>query len=388
VDLDESPLPGESPDVYAERLAKEKAMAAAVHSPGVPVVGGDTVVTLDGHLLGKPVDTAHAKHMLRLLSGREHVVVSGWAVVDPDGGVHSGTASAHVLFETLSETQIAEYVQTGEPMDKAGSYGIQGQGGQLVQGYRGDFATIVGLPLDPVLRCLGRLNYVPDTDLFRRYMNILGRVAVAASESGRTAEDIRVIAASKAQLPEHVSALYAYGHRDFGESYVQELRAKTHTVPSDVRWSFIGHLQTNKVRHVLPHVDTIQTVSSLKLARALSSKAAGMNQSVRCLIQVNLAMEDTKSGVSPEGLSDLLRDIRELDNVEVIGLMCLPPRSGLAQARRWFRLLRELRDTVRRDSSDLPELSMGMSGDFDGAIMEGATMVRIGTALFGPRPSR
>ena len=245
VDIDESPKEGEDSTVYAERLAREKACAAALGNIGVPILGGDTIVTLDGALLGKPKDAQDAREMLRILSGREHAVVSGWALVRPNGEVESGTETAWVRFDDLSDEQIAQYVNTGEPMDKAGAYGIQGQGGELVAGYRGDFTTIVGFPMEPVLRSLGRCGLVPDTPLFRRYASVMGRVAVAAAESGRSVDDIRVVAASKAQPDDLTMTLYTYGHRDFGESYVQELVSKSAHLPHDIRWSFIGHLQRN-----------------------------------------------------------------------------------------------------------------------------------------------
>ncbi len=387
VDLDESARAGEVPEVYVERLAREKAVAAQPKTGQSVILGGDTIVTLDGQLLGKPSDEEHAHQMLSQLSGREHAVVSGWAVIGPDGTVESGTETAWVRFESLSNEDITRYVSTGEPMDKAGGYGIQGQGGELVAGYRGDFTTIVGFPMMAVLKSLGRIGVVPNTDLFRRYATVMGRVSVAAEESERSVSAIRVIAASKAQEMDRVREIYSYGHRDFGESYVQELAGKVVAMPEDVHWHFIGHLQRNKVRDVVPCVHSVQTVSSLKLAQKLSAKAVALHRDLECLIQVNLGAEETKSGVAPPALPELLKSVVALPNLRVTGLMCIPPRSGLAQARRWFRQLRSLRDELRSEEHPLPELSMGMSGDFDGAIMEGATSIRVGTALFGPRPN-
>ena len=134
---------------------RAKACAAAQDNAGVPILGGDTIVTLDGALLGKPKDAQEARDMLRILSGREHAVVSGWALVGPNGEVESGTETAWVRFDDLSDEQIIDTSKLG-PMDKAGAYGIQGQGGELVAGYRSDFTTIVGFPMEPVLRSLGR----------------------------------------------------------------------------------------------------------------------------------------------------------------------------------------------------------------------------------------
>ena len=139
---------------------------------------------------------------------------------------------------------------------------------------------------------------------------------------------------------------------------------------------------------MVPVVDDVQTISSLRLAQTLSAKAVEAGCQIECLIQVNLAEEDSKSGVSPEDLSDLVSAVHGLPGIRVQGLMCIPPRSGLSDARRWFRLLRQWRDRVQTDRVPLPELSMGMSGDFDGAIMEGATIIRGGHSSLGPRPNR
>ena len=151
--VDETPLAGESPAAYAERLAREKAVAVAERHPGTSVLGADTVVIVDDEILGKPIDEADARRMLERLSNREHVVLTAVAVAR-DGRVESGIAETSVSMRTISPREIADYVETGEPMDKAGAYAIQGGAAGFVRGISGDFDNVVGLPMRVVRRLL------------------------------------------------------------------------------------------------------------------------------------------------------------------------------------------------------------------------------------------
>ena len=151
--VDETPLAGESPAAYAERLAREKAVAVAQRHPGASVIGADTVVIVDDEILGKPIDEADARRMLERLSNREHVVLTAVAVAR-DGRVESGIAETSVSMRTISPREIADYVETGEPMDKAGAYAIQGGAAGFVRGISGDFDNVVGLPMRVVRRLL------------------------------------------------------------------------------------------------------------------------------------------------------------------------------------------------------------------------------------------
>ncbi|TVP75653.1 MAG: septum formation inhibitor Maf [Gemmatimonadales bacterium] len=152
-DIDETPRPGESPPALVERLAREKSAAVA---PGAdaPVLAGDTVVVVDGRVLGKPADADEAVAMLLALSGRSHRVLSSLALVEPDGAVRSGVEATRVTFRELDAEEIRAYVATGEPMDKAGAYGIQGRGAALVRGLEGDYSGVVGLPVSLLVRLL------------------------------------------------------------------------------------------------------------------------------------------------------------------------------------------------------------------------------------------
>ncbi|HUH11957.1 MAG TPA: Maf family protein [Longimicrobiales bacterium] len=158
-DLDEAIRAGEAAAAHAERLAREKALAVAALRPGALVVGSDTIVVLEGEILGKPRDGAHAADMLVRLAGREHRVMTGVAVAAPDGRVESGVEEVVVRFRPFDRATARAYVSTGEPMDKAGAYGIQGYGATLVESIQGDFFAVMGLPVARLMTLLGRLGW-------------------------------------------------------------------------------------------------------------------------------------------------------------------------------------------------------------------------------------
>jgi pyridoxal phosphate enzyme (YggS family) len=192
---------------------------------------------------------------------------------------------------------------------------------------------------------------------------------------------VTLVAVSKTQPAHAIREAYAAGQRDFGENYAQEWRAKADALAdlTDLRWHFIGGLQTNKVRYLAGRVASVQTVDRLELARELSKRLAGKGARVQVFLEVNVAGEASKEGCDPAALPDLAEAVRALPGLDLVGLMCIPPAEG--DPRPHFRLLRALRDQV-----GLAELSMGMSGDWRVAVEEGATVVRVGTAIFGARP--
>jgi PLP dependent protein len=194
----------------------------------------------------------------------------------------------------------------------------------------------------------------------------------------------RLIAVSKGQSVEHIQELYRAGQRDFGENYVQEILAKHQTLSSrgitDIRWHFLGHLQTNKVKQLVPLNPVIHSLDSVRLAQEISKRATGR---VQVLVEVNVESEPSKTGVLPGGLAELLSGVSGLAGLEVRGLMCIPSREG-GRSGEAFRNLRALRD-AHRERLGPGELSMGMSEDFEVASREGSSWVRVGTALFGPR---
>jgi PLP dependent protein len=225
-------------------------------------------------------------------------------------------------------------------------------------------------------------------DIAANCRTIFERIGSAAARSGRDAGAVKLLAAAKSQSAEKIRAAAAAGVRLIGENYVQEAAVKKTAIASLFEWHLIGHLQRNKAKAALDLFDVIESLDSVELARALDKEAGARGRIVRALIEVNLGGEASKSGVAAERLVPLLEGVATLKHVKVEGLMAVPPFSEDAEkARPYFKRLRGLRDkmTVKAANIDLKELSMGMSQDFEVAIEEGATLVRVGTALFGPR---
>ena len=208
---------------------------------------------------------------------------------------------------------------------------------------------------------------------------VRARMSSAAQRAGRDPETVRLIAATKTKPAALVRAAIDAGATDIGENYVQEASAKRAEVGDGARWHLIGHLQRNKAARAVEVFDCVQTVDSAALGAALSRHAAAQGRTLRVLIEVRLGGEATKNGVEPDELPALVEALR-LPSLLVDGLMTVPPPGDPESARRHFRTLREWRDRL-----GLRELSMGMSDDFEVAIEEGATMVRVGRAIFGAR---
>jgi pyridoxal phosphate enzyme (YggS family) len=221
-------------------------------------------------------------------------------------------------------------------------------------------------------------------DIAANLERVRERVARAAERAGRTPDDVLLIGVSKVVEVERIRAALAAGLGALGENRVQEAKAKVAELGRPVPWHLIGHLQTNKVKDALPLFDLIQSLDRLELAHELERRAAAQGRVVETLLQVNVASEASKGGFAPDAVSEALDTIGTLSHVRVRGLMAIPPEVERAEeSRPWFRRLREM-----ADKHGLRDRSMGMSGDFEVAIEEGATMVRVGTAIFGPRPSR
>jgi PLP dependent protein len=210
------------------------------------------------------------------------------------------------------------------------------------------------------------------------------RVARACERAGRRPDDVLLIAVSKTVEIERIRLAVTAGVRALGENRVQEAKEKVAGLGRPVPWHLIGSLQTNKARDAVELFDWIHSVDREELARELDRRAHQRERRVKILVQVNVGEEPQKGGVHPAELKGLLESLTALPNLEVRGLMCIPPAAETADASRpWFKRLREL-----RDAAGLEHCSMGMSGDFEVAIEEGATMVRVGTAIFGPRAPR
>lgn len=212
-------------------------------------------------------------------------------------------------------------------------------------------------------------------------------IADAARRAGRSADDVELLAVCKTFPAEVVREAVDEGLRLFGENRVQELLAKQPLLPSYLRWHLIGHLQSNKVRKVLPCVDVIQGVDSLELARDINRVAAELGLFPKVYLEVNVAAEASKFGFAPAQLEARLDELFALDRLEIQGLMCIPPPGPKPDdSRRYFVFLREFRDRLGKQAgAPLAKLSMGMSHDYAVAIEEGATLVRVGSAIFGNR---
>jgi pyridoxal phosphate enzyme (YggS family) len=217
---------------------------------------------------------------------------------------------------------------------------------------------------------------------------ILDRIASAASRSGRSAGDVELVAVSKTFPAQSVRDAWDAGQAVFGESRVQEAVAKIPDLPGAIRWHFIGHLQKNKVRRALPLFELFHGIDSFDLAKDMDRIAAEEGAFPRALLEVNVAGEASKFGFQPEVIEREIDALLTLPRVQVEGLMTIAPYADDPEASRpYFRALRELRDRLEKQAGvPLPRLSMGMSGDFEVAIEEGATLVRVGSAIFGSRP--
>ena len=226
-------------------------------------------------------------------------------------------------------------------------------------------------------------------NLAQNLEKIQQRIRAACERAGRDPDSVILLAVTKSQPPEAVAAVAQLGLNLFGENKVQEAKAKIPLCPGKLRWHFIGHLQSNKCREAVELFEMIQSVDSLPLAQEIARRAGQAAKTVPILLEVNVAGEASKFGYAPEKLLANLEAINASPKIEIQGLMAVPPWSADPEkSRPHFRRLREIKARCEQIlGASLPHLSMGMSGDFEVAIEEGATMIRIGTALFGPRPT-
>jgi len=216
------------------------------------------------------------------------------------------------------------------------------------------------------------------------------QIAHAAAKAGRARDEIELVAITKTHPAERVREAIEAGQTLFGENRVQEARVKIPELPSNIHWHFVGHLQKNKIRHALPLFELIHSVDSLALAQEMNRIAEEEGLHPRVFLEVNVAGEGSKFGFSPDKLREEMEELLALPRLSILGLMTIPPLAEQAEAsRKYFVQLRELRDRLQTDFRvDLAQLSMGMTQDFPIAVAEGATLVRVGTAIFGERTRR
>jgi MAF protein len=401
-DIDERARDGESPVELALRLAREKAVAVAERLRGErrQVLGSDTIVVLDDRVLGKPRDREDALRLLRALAGRTHTVVTAVAVVDSQSlAVRERAVESRVTLRSASDEELRRYVATGEPLDKAGGYAIQGEGGWLVSHLEGSRSNVIGLPVEETLALLAETRDPGDDPAAgERLRAVQERIERACRRAGRAVGEVRLVGVCKGQPADRIAPAVRAGVSLLGENYVQELREKRRRLeailePAEaarLRWRLIGGLQRNKARAAVSLVHAVDSLDRASLAAELDRHAAAAGVVLDVCLQVNLSREPQKGGVLEEDVAELLARCASLESLRVVGLMTIPAESPSPEASRpVFARLRELRDTLRESpgGEELHELSMGMSGDFEVAIEEGATLVRVGTALFGPRGS-
>ena len=226
-------------------------------------------------------------------------------------------------------------------------------------------------------------------DIAANCWKVLDRINEAAAKCGRDPSQIQLLAASKTQSVSRIQQAIEAGVRLFGENYVQEAKIKREAVKDPVEWHMIGHLQRNKVKAALELFDLIESLDNAELARELDKEGKKRGKTVRAFVEVNLGGEESKSGIPKEKVVALLQEAGKLSHLRIEGLMVVPPfRENSEEVRPYFRVLRELQTelmALKITNVDLQELSMGMTHDYPVAIEEGATLVRIGTAIFGPR---
>lgn len=228
-----------------------------------------------------------------------------------------------------------------------------------------------------------------ETMLCENLKKVEDNVDAACRKAGRSRDEVTLIAVSKTKPVEMLSTLYNQGIRDFGENKVQEMCDKMEQLPSDICWHMIGHLQTNKVKYIVGHTTLIHSVDSLHLAKEIEKQAEKKDVTVDILVEVNIAEEESKFGIHKEETYELVRQIAALPHVHICGLMTIAPYvENPEDNRMYFRGIRQLSVDIAEqniDNVDMDVLSMGMTGDYMVAIEEGATIVRVGTGIFGER---
>ncbi|MDD6482595.1 MAG: YggS family pyridoxal phosphate-dependent enzyme [Lachnospiraceae bacterium] len=226
-------------------------------------------------------------------------------------------------------------------------------------------------------------------ELIDNLKNVEENIAKACEKAGRNRDEITLIAVSKTKPVEMLQTIYDQNIRDFGENKVQEMCDKIEVLPDDIRWHMIGHLQTNKVKYIVGKTALIHSVDSLHLAKEIEKQAAKKDVTVSILVEVNIAEEESKFGIRKEETMELIRQIAELPHLHIEGLMTIAPFvENPEDNREYFRQIRQLSVDIKAQNIDnvsMDILSMGMTGDYMVAIEEGATMVRVGTGIFGER---
>lgn len=359
-------------------IAKRKALACLDlcpdKNPSNIILASDTMVCLENSAIGKPENEQDAFDTLKKLSGKMHEVKTAIILLDQGAGQSGPEVTSHietsqVFFKNLNDQDIWDYIKTGEPMDKAGSYAIQGLGGKFVEKFVGDYNNVVGLPLSALEKIFAAKNWHFEKSPLSQIKAKLNA-------------DQHLLAVSKLQPLEKIRELALQGQKAFGENYIQEALEKVEALKDlNLEWHLIGPIQKNKVKYLKNNFAYLHAIDSLELAELVSKKAAEIGYVQKVFIQVNLANEATKAGFDESSVLAAWDKLTQLAHIKIVGLMTMPPLQNQALDNQvHFKKLKNLADRLQ-----VKELSMGTSHDYEVALKEGATWIRIGTVLFGER---
>lgn len=230
---------------------------------------------------------------------------------------------------------------------------------------------------------------ITEEELRKNYETVLNNIRIHAEKVGRNCDEIKLVAVTKTQPIEVLNLALNVGIKVFGENYAQELRDKAKVLQNlGIEWHFIGRIQTNKVKYIVPVAKLIHSVYRLEELEEIDKVAKKLDKTQLVLLEVNVSGEETKAGLQPEQVRNFLIEASKYTNVKIVGLMTMAPYIEPEMTRVYFKKLRALRDELKSDFPDIVELSMGMTNDYTVAVEEGSTIVRIGTALFGERKSK
>lgn len=377
------------PEEQILSIARQKARWAAqtykpLDSEDFLILTADTMVVSEGIPLGKPADNPDACRMLLQLSGNSHRVITAVTLCrSPYQEVLSFHVTTEVFFKKLNDTQIQDYLATGQHLDKAGAYGIQGAAGKFVEKIIGDFNNVVGFPILEFEKQLADKNII-----LQKQKPTVEPLFVVTEKIKSISEKTKIVAVSKLQSTDAIRGLYLQGQLDFAENYVQETVEKLSELSDlPIRWHFIGHLQKNKVKNVVGNFEFIHSVDTVELCKKIDQIAGEKGLYQKIFLQINVAGDPGKSGFNPDNILTDLNQIFSLKNIRVVGLMTMPPLTNSAQQnKKYFMDLRKIRDQIAENHPECQELSMGTTQDFLTAAQCGATFVRLGTILFGQRP--
>lgn len=355
-------------------IAKRKALACLDlcpdKNPGNIILASDTMVCLGNSAIGKPENEQDAFDTLKKLSGKMHEVKTAIILLDQSTKeITSHIETSQVFFKNLNDQDIWDYIKTGEPMDKAGSYAIQGLGGKFVEKFVGDYNNVVGLPLSALEKIFIAKNWSFEKSPLSQIKAKLN-------------SDQHLLAVSKLQPLEKIRELASQGQKAFGENYIQEALEKVEALKElNLEWHLIGPIQKNKVKYLKNNFAYLHAIDSLELAELVSKKASEIGFVQKVFIQVNLANEATKAGFDESSVIAAWDKLTQLTHVKIVGLMTMPPLQNEALDNQvHFKKLKTLANRLQ-----VKELSMGTSHDYEVALKEGATWIRIGTVLFGER---